>query len=225
MTGASLAGVAAAALQALAYGIYVVQMLRGMCRPNAMSWLMWTLGTGVVLGIEWHLGVPASVLLLPAICFLCSLGVVAHGVLAGGHLEAERQDWLALALHLGLLGTYVALARSGEAAAGWAPLLLGVSGAGVLVSTWPILRTTCRAPQNERPLAWFVWSAAYGLLALAVMREGLSWPYLVYPLTCQVLHLMIGIVALDSGDSAVQDEAIFPVDLRVSGEKLDFPDR
>ena len=51
-------------------------------------------------------------------------------------------------------------------------------------------------PTRERPLAWFVWSAGSGLMALAVMVEGLGWPFLVHPLLAQAIRLMIGVLAL-----------------------------
>ncbi len=76
-----------------------------------------------------------------------------------------------------------------------------------MTSSWPALRATFRDPGNERPLAWFVWSAAYGLLALAAMAEGLAWPFLVYPVLSQVTELLIGVFALDGGESSPRREA------------------
>ncbi len=209
MTAAMLAGLAASLLQLAAYVVYLAQALRADCRPNAMSWVMWACGTAVLLGIELHIGAPLSVLLLPGVCLLCSLVIIAQAFTRGERLPPEPQDWLVLGVYGALTLGYVAMVLRtppGEVPGG-ASIFVALTGAITLASSWPILRTTYVEPSNERPLAWFVWSAAYGLLTLAAMGEGLPWPFLVYPLVCQIVHVLIGLFAMERDDSAAASAA------------------
>jgi hypothetical protein len=205
MTLAAALGFGAGALQALAYGVYLRHMASSGVRPNAMSWVMWTYGTLTFLAIEIHLGVPASALILPTVCLICSVGVIAWSLRRGGYLLPERTDWVVCAVNGLLMLGYVWLAlgpgAGGDAGEGLGLALVSFAGVAALTASWPMLRTTYRDPGNERPLAWFVWSTAYGCLALAVMAEGLSWPYLAYPVLCQIVHLLIGLFAVEGADS------------------------
>jgi cbb3-type cytochrome oxidase subunit 3 len=214
MTLAAALGFGAGVLQALAYAVYLRHMIASGVRPNAISWVMWTFGTLVFLAIEVRLGVPASALILPSVCLTCSIGVIAWALRRGGYLAPERGDWAVCAVNGLLMLGYVWLAL-GPGAKGDAPggadalglALVSFAAVAALTASWPMLRTTYRDPGNERPLAWFVWSTAYGCLALAVMAEGLSWHYLAYPALCQVVHLLIGIFALEAGDSGAAPRA------------------
>jgi hypothetical protein len=200
MTLATALGVAACGTQALAYLIYARQVLRGACRPNGMSWLMWTYGTLVFFVIEVGTGAPLSVLLLPGICAVCSVFVAAESFRRAAYVAPQRQDWAILGVDVAILAGYLAMAwgpRAGELALIFV-LLPGISST---LQSWPILRTTCLEPGHERPLAWFVWSAAYGLMALAAMADGLSWHYLVYPLLSQPVHILIGFFAMQGRES------------------------
>ena len=68
--------------------------------------------------------------------------------------------------------------------------------ASSVLSFWPMLRSTCLNPTDERPLAWFVWSVSYGLMAFAVMAADLPWPYLAYPVITQAMNLLVGLLAM-----------------------------
>lgn len=213
MSAAASLGLAAGLLQAAAYVIYVRQVVSVDGRPNGMTWLMWSYGSLVFFAIELHLGAPTAVLVLPAVCTLCSIGVSVYAFARGSYIPPERQDWVALAIDLAVTLGYVAfvgLAMPRDGAVDPIGLaFVAIAGATSLTSSWPILRTTYMDPANERPLAWFVWSAAFGLLSLAAMAEGLAWPFLVYPVLSQVISMLIGILALEApesrpaGDSAV----------------------
>lgn len=207
MTSVAAIGIAAGVLQGCAYIVYILQMVRAECRPNGMSWVMWAYGTAVLLVIEVRLGAPLSVLVLPAICLACSITIAVHAYWRGVALAPTRLDWGVLGLDVMLTVAYVALvlkeAHPAETAA-LGLVFVALTGATSLTSTWPILCSTWREPSHERPLAWFIWSAAYGMLALAVMLEGLSWHYLVYPTLCQALHVVIGVFAMEAIDTKVQ---------------------
>ena len=116
MTAATL-GLAAGVLQAAAYMIYVVQVVRAECRPNGMTWLMWSYGTLVLLIIEWDVGAPISILILPAVCSVCSLFVAGYAFARGAYIAPDRQDWAVLGLDVLILAGYVVFAHGVAASA------------------------------------------------------------------------------------------------------------
>ena len=85
-----------------------------------------------------------------------------------------------------------------------ATAFLLLPAASSVLSCWPTLRSTCLDPRRERPGPWFLWSLSYGLMAFAVMAEGLPWPHLAYPVLTQAANLAIGVMALGSAESAGQ---------------------
>ncbi len=210
MSAAAALGLAAGVTQAAAYLMYLTQVVRADCRPNGMTWVMWSYGAFVFFAIELHLGAPVSVLVLPGICMLCSIGAASCAFARSAWLRPGRQDWTALAFDATLMFGYagfVAASTAGRPLEGVGLAFVALAGVSALTSSWPALRSTFAHPGNERPLAWFVWSAAYGLLTLAAMAEGLPWPFLVYPILSQVVSMLIGVFALDGGESSPRREA------------------
>jgi len=172
-----------------------------------MTWVMWSYGAFVFFAIELHLGAPVSVLVLPGVCMLCSIVVASYAFARSAWLRPGLQDWTALAFDATLMVGYaglVAASTAGRPLEGVGLVFVALAGVSALTSSWPALRTTFARPGNERPLAWFVWSTAYGLLTLAAMAEGLAWPFLVYPVLSQVVSLFMGLFAIESGDSAAR---------------------
>ncbi len=203
MSAAASLGLAAGLLQAAAYVVYFRQVVRAEARPNGMTWLMWAYGASVFFLIELHIGAPAAVLILPGVCMLCAIGVAAFAFLRSACLPPRPQDWAAFALDATLMASYVAFViatGAGGEPAGVGTVFVALAGVTALTSSWPVLRTTYATPGNERPLAWFVWSTAYGLLTLAAMAAGLPWPFLVYPILSQVVNMLIGLLALDGDE-------------------------
>lgn len=203
MTAETL-GIAAGVLQAVAYIIYVVQVVRAECRPNGMTWLMWSYGTLVLLIIEWDVGAPISILILPAVCSVCSLFVAGYAFARSAYIAPDRQDWAVLGLDVLILAGYVVFAHGVDASVETAApdvdksmVFVFLTGATTLTSSWPILRTTFLEPGHERPAAWFVWCAAYAVMGAAMILEGLSWQYGVYPVLSFAIHLAIGIFAVN----------------------------
>ena len=147
MTAATL-GLAAGVLQAVAYMIYVVQVVRAECRPN-MTWLMWSYGTLVLLIIEWDVGAPISILILPAVCSVCSLFVAGYAFARSAYIAPDRQDWAVLGLDVLILAGYVVFAHGVDASVETAApdvdksmVFVFLTGATTLTSSWPILRTS-----------------------------------------------------------------------------------
>lgn len=194
---AAALGLGAAALQVLSYTIYLRLTLDGRCRPNGISWLMWSYGTAVLLVVEAGVGTPVSVMLAPAFCLVCSCIVTAWAMRDGSGDRPAASDFAALAIDVAILATYVAAMHGGERAGREAEVwLVLLPAASSIVSAWPTLVSTWRAPGRERPLSWLLSAGADMLVALAVLAEGLEWQYLVYPLVTLTTQVGIAVLAM-----------------------------
>ena len=65
-----------------------------------------------------------------------------------------------------------------------------------LLSAWPIVRTTWADPCREHPWPWLLSAASDGLVAAAVLAEGLGWQYLAYPVVTLATQLPVAALAL-----------------------------
>jgi hypothetical protein len=202
MSAALAIGIGAGLLQVLAYLLYFRQVLRADIAPNGMSWSMWSYGTLVFFVIEADLGAPVSLLILPGVCALCSLGVATHAFLRAAYLPPARGDWAILWIDMGIIGGYVALLYGVHGGVEPSPdyrvglVFILMAAISTVTSSLPILRSTRAEPRHERPLAWFVWAAAYAAMMATALIEGLSWHHQLYPFLSLVVHLAIGFFAL-----------------------------
>lgn len=203
-TGTLLA-LGAGAILAAGFVLYMGQAARGLSRPNGASWTMWAYGAAAPLCAGAEAGLPGAILAPLAVVLLGALWTAARSLSSGGSGIAGGSDGLILLPNAGLvLWSLLALAapaaeRGFEQDAGLVFVLL--SALAAVTAAWPTLRGVVLDPALEKPLAWFVWSAGYGVMALAVMAEGLGWHYLVLPLLAQAIHLMIGVLALVPNES------------------------
>ncbi len=180
-----LLGVLAAILQLVGYVLYFRAMAARGIVPNSTSWGLWLFGAIVslsVYGSETH---DIAKLLLPAVCAVCSIGVVSYAVWKGKVLRPDATDYLTAVLDVVVLGVWF-VTRPGHA--GYTALLLDTT-----LTFIPILRTTWRRPADEDWLPWTVWTLAYGCLIVVcvVAWEGVG-PALL-PVLYAFLH---GAVAL-----------------------------
>ena len=67
-----------------------------------------------------------------------------------------------------------------------------------LTAFFPVLRSTWKTPERERPEPWLVWTAAYSVLAVVTLLadQGRHPALLVYPLLSVVLHGSVALMAL-----------------------------
>lgn len=199
-TGTLLA-LAASATLAIGFAIYAGQTARGLSRPNGASWTMWAYGAAAPLFAGVEADAPRAILAPLAVVFCGALWIAATSLARHRH----SGDGVILLTNAGIvLWSLLALAaptagRGFEQDAGLVFVIL--SGLAAVTAAWPTLSGVVLDPAREKPLAWFVWSAGHGLMALAVMGEGLGWHYLVLPLLAQAVHLMIGVLALAPSES------------------------
>lgn len=217
----TLMAVAGGALHAGAYVLYVRFAYRDVVRPNPTTWLMWAYGTALLVVLEWDQGAAPIVLLLPAVCAVCSIVVALFCWRRGCLTWPEKpSDRAAFSIDLALTVAYVLLilfeARgllSGMGEARLKTILLVLVSGSTFVSYWPILRSTRRNPQNEHWLAWAVWTAAYGLLLIVTIASHggslAAVQFWLYPLSCLLLTGAVGFYALQEPARALPQAPIF----------------
>ena len=137
---AALIGAAAGLVQAASYLIYVAQTLRRDCRPNGMSWVMWSYGGLVVVAMQVHLGAPWTVVAVPAVGLACSVAIAVVAFSRCDRLRPDRQDWTALGIDAMLTAGYVAAVAAGALSRAFGAVVALV-GLCALTSAWPALRS------------------------------------------------------------------------------------
>lgn len=193
-------------LQAIGYMIYVRGSLRREIEPNGTTWLMFAYDTTLLVILHATLGANFTILLLPAVCASCSIGVAVLGWLRSGlRWPAQRTDRVALVSCLLLTAGYVGLAVllvhdliSRELHRNANIALVVLSNGSTCMSFVPLLRSVWRDPASERPAAWLVWASAYALLlASTLLHHGWLEPELaIYPICNLLLHVAVGWMCL-----------------------------
>ncbi len=205
MTAAMVFGFGAGVLMAAGGAVYARQYLLGLTQPNGASWLMWAFGSALMLLAEADLGVPRVVLGPLAVAAIGAMAILARRTFLTGKPLIQGQDYLVLAFNFGIAAWTLLLLAGPVGALGFDEgaelLFVALSATAAVTAAWPTLGSVCLGAGRELPHAWFIWSAAYGLLALTVMAEGLGWHYLIYPLVAQASHLLIGLFALGGAEA------------------------
>lgn len=190
-------GIAAGALQALGYALYVRQSIRREIEPNAATWLMFAYGTALLGVLEFSLDAEKALLYLPATCVIGSM-VVAFMCWKRGKLRwpKEWQDQFSFAGDIVLtvcyvgawaLATFDGLKEEERQYANLAFLIC--SNLTTLTSFTPLLRG---AERHETPVPWVVWAFAYTVLGLATYQQHGMWTELmIYPVLNAVLHARV----------------------------------
>ena len=188
-------------LQAIGYIIYVRGSLRREIEPNGATWMMFAYDTTLLVILHATLGANFTILLLPAVCATCSIGVAVLGWLrAGFRWPEQRADRAALVSCLLLTAGYVGLTVllvhgliSRELHRNANIALVIFSNGSTCMSFVPLLRSVWRDPASERPAAWLVWASAYALLlASTLMHHGWLEPELaIYPICNVLLHVAV----------------------------------
>lgn len=194
-------GIAAGALQALGYLLYIRQSLKHEIEPNAATWLMFAYGTALLGVLEFSQDAEGSLLYLPMVCATGSIVVASICWQRGKlHWPKQWQDQFAFACDLVITACYVgawALATFdglGEEDRRYANLaFLVCSNLTTLTSFSPLVRG---AEKHESPLPWVVWVFAYSMLGLATYQKHGMWSELmIYPILNMALHMRVAWLA------------------------------
>jgi len=189
------AGIAAGALQLIAYTDYYRKVVAGEVNPSPLSWLMFTYGTIFLLILELDAGATLSMIALPAACSLGSLLVAfniwrksyrASGKIWPDTWRLKRdEDGASFLLDLGLtacylfagalasinlwyiLGADAPLSQYGREVA--TILILIFSNASTFPGFGPMIRAAKEDPNSEHWRPWALWTVAYLVLL------GVTW--------------------------------------------------
>lgn len=181
-------GIVAGILQLVAFGLYNKQIFKGTSIPNTATWTLWTFLT--VLNVSSYAVITADVAkyMLSAASAFATIGTFIYSLFTGKFKKIDFWGWLVVGLGV-VAGIVWYWYRSVTGAN------LIVIGA-VTVAFWPLCRALWKDPSLERPLAWYVWAAAYSILTLVIiMRWTGQWVELVYPVSMAALHFYVGWLA------------------------------
>lgn len=200
-TLATVFGALAGALHFLGFLLYTDRVRRGEIVPHGVSWSMRCYGALVHFLIFAEIGLPAAILIQPAVSGLCALAVTVFALSRGSWLRPTRTDLCILAADVGLLLVYLGLRRFPPDVGD--TLLLGsvvaVTAIRKLVPYVPVLLTVRVRPEVERPGAWAVWALGYAALFAAAMLAGMPPVYTVYPAVVCCVHLVIWMLVMRRG--------------------------
>ena len=180
-------GVTAAGLHLLGYALYLRALLRDHIKPNATSWLLWSGGSVLSVAIYSQNTKDMVLLILPAVCAVASVGIVAVVAVRGALRRLDGADCVALVFDLAVVAVWVATENARLA---YAALLLDIA-----VTFVPIWRSTAQSPEGEQPLPWIIWSLAYAVMAMAVACRWDGWMPLLFPLVYLIAHGGVAILA------------------------------
>lgn len=148
--------------------------------PNAASWFMWGVGGVTELIVYAALVGNHSKEILPAVCAVVVIITFVRVWWRERSLSMDRSDWMVVAFDAAVVAFWFVTKNPFASNA-----LLGVD---MLLSFWPILKTTRKNPSCEHPLPWMIWTVAYGLLTLVVVIQWENGWELIYPVLYMVLH-------------------------------------
>lgn len=190
--------IAAAALQALGYILYVRLFLGKAIRPNAASSFMFAYGTALLVLLEYSDGASWPVLALPATCAALSVGVALLCLRRGATDGVDKVEATAFSADVWLTLLWAGIAFGYGNISPFSAGFLLAGNVTTLTAFFPVLRSTWRTPEREQPLPWLVWTAAYSLLAVVTFLSdrGQHPALLVYPLLSMALHGAVALMAV-----------------------------
>lgn len=177
-----LLGVIIALTQIAGYYYYYLSVKNGI-RPNTTSWTIWTLGS--ILDLVSYMALTGDWVknLLPMACTAASVVLYIHFLSRGKFQKLSTENILIIVSDI--IAT-VLWYLTDSALVG--NILLQVS---TVISFVPIIKEVYDEDENETPLPWLIWSAAYFMDLILVGLRWEKWGDIVYPATCFVLHLLV----------------------------------
>ena len=184
-------------------------------RPNPITWLMFAYGTAILTILEFDRDANLAELILPVVCSV--MGVFIAYRCWRICIQKNPNQWWPKEMwpdhkadKLAFFGDV--LITVGYVAA-WLFLFIDIlnteqrefaaliflfgSNLTTLTAFIPILRTTYQNPALERPFPWLIWTWAYlFLFVLTTHERGLFTEFNIYPVSCMILHGLVGILAV-----------------------------
>jgi SET domain len=190
--------IAAALLQAVGYILYARLFLKKVIRPNAASSFMFAYGTGLLVLLEYSDGASWPVLGLPATCACLSVGIALLCLRKRATDPVDRVEAIAFSADVWLTLLWAAIAFGYGNISPFSAGFLLAGNVTTLTAFFPVLRSTWRTPERERPEPWLVWTAAYSLLSVVTLLadQGRHPALLAYPLLSVALHGSVAMMSL-----------------------------
>jgi hypothetical protein len=188
----------AALLQAAGYLLYARLFLKKVIRPNAASSFMFAYGTALLVLLEYSDGASWPVLALPATCATLSIGIALLCLRKRATDAVDKVEATAFSADVWLTVLWSAIAFGYGDISPFSAGFLIAGNVTTLTAFFPVLRSTWRTPERERPEPWLVWTAAYAVLGLVTLLadQGRHPALLVYPLLSVALHGSVAVMAL-----------------------------
>ncbi len=181
-------GIAAGVLQLAAFYFYNRRIFAGEIVPTTATWTLWAFLTVLNASSYAEMTVDVAKYILPTASAAATLATFAYSLRAGkfGRMDLWGKRALALGIAAGCAWWWYK-------SAAYANIILVVA---IAISFIPLYEVVWRNPAIEKPLPWFVWTAAFGTLTLVnVLRWQGDWMPLVYPVSMVVLHAAAGVLA------------------------------
>lgn len=146
---------------------YIISIFRGTVKPNRISWFIWS-----VVGFAFWLVMPATadeVTKMLTIIFMVNPTTVFILTLFKG--ESKKPDTLEwFSLSIGLLAIFIWYLYKDSA--GLTPLIIAIIAD--LCALLPTLRFVYKAPEEETPLAWILFSMGFFISLFAIETYNLE---------------------------------------------------
>lgn len=167
----------------LGYFLYYQLSNSGEIKPNSTSWSIWTFGSMVNLITYASISDSWMKDLLPAVCSV-SCVVLYINCLKNGYFRRPKLVDI-LIITVDVIATVVWLTTKSAVLGN---IIIQFSTA---ISFIPILRETFKNPLLEKPTPWIIWTFAYGLDIILLIKDFNGFSEVVYPVTCLVLHFSV----------------------------------
>ena len=162
-----LAGLAAAALQALGFLLIAMAMLRGEARPNRYSWLIWSVVATLAAASSWQAGAtwPLAGAAMNALgCVLILALALRHGVSGRNPVDTTC---------LAIAGSGLALWLLTDEPVAGLVLFLGADASGAV----PTIRNVLVDPARENVSGWAILALAGAAAVLSVESSQWVWSW------------------------------------------------
>ncbi len=188
----------AAALQALGYILYARLFLKKVIRPNAASSFMFAYGTALLVLLEASDGASWPMLALPATCAFMSIFIALLCLRKGATEKVDKVEAVAFSADVWLTALWAAIAFGYGDISPYSAGFLLAGNVTTLTAFFPVLRSTWKTPERERPEPWLVWTSAYIVLAVVTFLadRGQHPALMVYPVLSAMLHGSIALMSL-----------------------------
>ncbi len=196
----AILSITAALAQAFGYILYGRLFLQKAIRPNTASSLMFAYGTALLVVLEISEGATWHILALPITCAVMSIGIALLCLRKGATDPVDKVEAITFSADIWLTLLWAAIAFGYGDIAPFATGFLIAGNLTTITSFVPVLRSTWRNPERERPSPWVAWTIAYGLLTIVTIMadHGRNPALLIYPGLSVILHGTIATLSLGS---------------------------